>query len=386
VKRAGLGLLLLACALAGALLAVVVAGPTPAAGFGTTGTTTTGTTSTGTTSTGTTSTSTTTTATTTAGTTTTATTTTTTTTSTTTTTTTTTTVPPPRPRVIADGVRIGSVAVGGLAPSVAMSVVRTAFQTPLVLVFERHRLRPTPVALGATARIKQAVDRARRARPGTAVPLTISVRGARVRVYVARLADRFDREPVDARLFLRELRPFVTKDVPGRRLDRITATEAIVRALVRNQRAPVRLRARPVEPEVTRAAFGPVIVIRRGSNRLELYDGMRPRRVFGVATGQSRYPTPLGRFEIVVKWRDPWWYPPDSDWARGEKPIPPGPGNPLGTRWMGISSPGVGIHGTPDAGSIGYSVSHGCIRMQIPEAEWLFEQVEIGTTVYIVAS
>jgi lipoprotein-anchoring transpeptidase ErfK/SrfK len=372
VKRAGLGLLLIACALAGALLAVVVAGPTTAAGFDTTGTTATGTTDTGTTST-----STATTGTTTTGTTS---------TTATTTTTTTATVPPPRPRVIADGVRIGGVAVGGLAPSVAISVVRTAFQIPLVLVFERHRLRATPVALGATARIKRAVDRARRARPGTVVPLTITVHGAHVRAYVAQLADRFDREPVDARLFLRELRPFVTKDVPGRTLDRVAASEAIVRALVRNQRATIRLRARPVEPEVTRAAFGPVIVIRRGSNRLELYDGMRPRRVFGVATGQSRYPTPLGRFEIVVKWRNPWWYPPDSDWARGEEPIPPGLGNPLGTRWMGISSPGVGIHGTPDAGSIGYSVSHGCIRMQIPEAEWLFERVEVGTPVFIVAA
>ena len=51
---------------------------------------------------------------------------------------------------------------------------------------------------------------------------------------------------------------------------------------------------------------------------------------------------------------------------------------------MGISAPGVGIHGTPDAASIGYSVSHGCIRMQIPEAEWLFEQVDVGTPVFIV--
>ena len=66
-------------------------------------------------------------------------------------------------------------------------------------------------------------------------------------------------------------------------------------------------------------------------------------------------------------------------------PVPPGPGNPLGTRWMGLSAPYVGIHGTPDAASIGYSVSHGCIRMLIPQVEWLFEQVEVGTPVFIVA-
>jgi lipoprotein-anchoring transpeptidase ErfK/SrfK len=146
------------------------------------------------------------------------------------------------------------------------------------------------------------------------------------------------------------------------------------------------LRQKAIPPEATRTTFGPVIVIRRGSNRLYLYRGMRFWRVFPVATGQAIYPTPLGRFRIVVKWRNPWWYPPSSPWAAGLKPIPPGPGNPLGTRWMGLSAPGVGIHGTPDAASIGYSASHGCIRMRIPEAEWLFRQVRIGTTVFIVSA
>ena len=113
---------------------------------------------------------------------------------------------------------------------------------------------------------------------------------------------------------------------------------------------------------------------------------MRLRRTFGVATGQSVYPTPIGRFTIVTKQRNPWWYPPNSSWARGQQPVPPGPGNPLGTRWMGLSASGVGIHGTPDSASIGYSASHGCIRMHIPSAEWLFNQVEVGTTVFIVAA
>ena len=111
---------------------------------------------------------------------------------------------------------------------------------------------------------------------------------------------------------------------------------------------------------------------------------MKPWRTFTVATGQSIYPTPLGAFQIVVKWENPWWYPPPSPWAAGEKPVPPGPGNPLGTRWMGLSSPGVGIHGTPEPQSIGYSESHGCIRMLIPQAEWLFDHVDVGTTVYVV--
>ena len=140
-----------------------------------------------------------------------------------------------------------------------------------------------------------------------------------------------------------------------------------------------------VAPTVTPASFPHVIVIRRGSHELTLYRRAAFVRRFPVATGQSIYPTPLGRFEIVTKWRDPWWYPPaGSAWAAGEKPIPPGPSNPLGTRWMGLSAPYVGIHGTPNAASIGYSASHGCIRMRISDAEWLFDHVDLGTTVFIV--
>ena len=106
--------------------------------------------------------------------------------------------------------------------------------------------------------------------------------------------------------------------------------------------------------------------------------------MLGVAVGQSQYPTPIGRFEIIEKQLNPWWYPPNSAWAAGEKPVPPGPGNPLGTRWMGISAPGVGLHGTPDAASVGYSASHGCIRMRIPDAEWLFVHVRVGSPVWII--
>jgi lipoprotein-anchoring transpeptidase ErfK/SrfK len=142
-----------------------------------------------------------------------------------------------------------------------------------------------------------------------------------------------------------------------------------------------------VAPEVTRANYGKVIVIGRDSHRLRLYDGRRLVQEFGVATGQTAYPTPLGIFSIVTMQRDPWWIPPpNAEWARGAKPIPPGPGNPLGTRWMGLSAAAVGIHGTPDAASIGYSASHGCIRMRIPDATWLFDHVVVGTPVAIVSA
>ena len=123
----------------------------------------------------------------------------------------------------------------------------------------------------------------------------------------------------------------------------------------------------------------------REINRLFLFDETKLVRTFAVATGQAIYPTPTGTFHIIVKEANPWWYPPTYDsWAKGLKPVPPGPDNPLGTRWMGLSVPGVGIHGTDEPTSIGYSESHGCIRMQVPDAEWLFNKVQVGTTVYIV--
>jgi lipoprotein-anchoring transpeptidase ErfK/SrfK len=288
--------------------------------------------------------------------------------------------------LIAAGVTIAGVPVGGMTAADAYNAVAESFSQPLLLIVRGHRLAPEPAQLGASARIGEVVARAGSAAPGTQIPLAVSVKRARVRSYIGRVAKRFDVQPVDAQLYLRKLRPWIAKPVFGLRLYRTRAEAAIVGALVANKRGPLRLRQKVITPAITRTNFGPVIVIRRGSNRLHLYRGMQPWRVFPIATGQASYPTPLGRFRIVVKWRNPWWYPPKSQWAQGLKPVPPGPGNPLGTRWMGLSAPGVGIHGTPDAASIGYSASHGCIRMRIPEAEWLFRHVRIGTTVFIVSA
>lgn len=304
---------------------------------------------------------------------------------TTTTTTTTTTPTVPRPTTIPAGVTIaGEVFVGGLSPAQATEAVKQHFARPLILRFGKVTLRVTPKQLGASAYVGDAVKRARIVQPGANVPLKVKAPKPSIERYVRTLGRRFERRAVDSELSLRNGKPFVSKEQAGRRLRRLTLVNAIFRSVKTHARDPIALRADTIEPSVTRASIGDVIVIRRGINRLYLYDGMKLRRTFGVATGQARYPTPLGKFEIIVKWRNPWWYPPKSDWAKDAKPIPPGPGNPLGTRWMGISSPAVGIHGTPDAASIGYSVSHGCIRMLIPEVEWLFNQVDVGTPVYIL--
>jgi lipoprotein-anchoring transpeptidase ErfK/SrfK len=307
-----------------------------------------------------------------------------TTTSSTTTTTVTTTPLPQQP--LPEGVTIGGIPVGGLTPPEAAAAIHDWFSTPLELRFSTFRFTADPDVL-ASPNIGKAIDRARTAQPFQNVQLVVVVRSTRVKQYVGTLAKRIDRDPVDARLVLRRAKPYLTRDKPGRLLDRAHAERAIENALEDNVRDPITLRAKKVAAQVTRHSYRtPVIVIHRGGNRLYLYRGVHYWRTFDVATGQRQYPTPLGRFQIVVMWKNPWWYPPDSPWAKDEKPVPPGPGNPLGTRWMGLSAPGVGIHGTPDPASIGYSVSHGCIRMRISEAEWLFNHVEVGSPVFIVAS
>jgi lipoprotein-anchoring transpeptidase ErfK/SrfK len=299
----------------------------------------------------------------------------------TTTTTTTTTGPQPLP----EGIAVGGVPVGGLIPADAVAVIRESFATPLQVEFGTYVFEADPQVLAAP-NVAGAIQRAREAQPNTNVKLVVVVRPARVRAYVAKLAKRLDREPLEPKLFLRNQRPYLSKERPGRALRRTRAVNAITHELAANSRDTIELDAKPIAPKLTRTKFGPVVVIHRGTNQLYLYNGIHLRKVFGVATGQRVYPTPIGRFEVIVKWRDPWWYPPAAPWAKGEKPIPPGPGNPLGTRWMGLSSPGVGIHGTNNESSIGYSVSHGCIRMHVRDAEWLFNNIEIGTTVYIIRS
>jgi len=287
--------------------------------------------------------------------------------------------------VIADGVTVGGVQVGGLTSDLAVQAVFASFSRPVVLQLEKTKISVTPDLLGTTVSADTAVAKALTVPPNTTLGLRAAVNRPLVQAFVKRIAGRFDRKPVDSRLLFRKFKPVVTPSVTGRRVN-VTATVNLVAGqLAQGTRATITLPATTLKPKVAEATVGPVVVIRRASNLLTLYNGMKVVRQFAVATGQTVYPTPLGRFQIVVKWKNPWWYPPNSPWAKGEKPTPPGPGNPLGTRWMGISSPGVGIHGTPQDASIGYSLSHGCVRMHIPQAEWLFDHVEVGTPVYIVA-
>jgi lipoprotein-anchoring transpeptidase ErfK/SrfK len=298
----------------------------------------------------------------------------------------TTTTPPPPPlgKLLPAGVRVAGVRVGGLAPADAVAAVQAAFRRPLPVVVDRSKLLLDPTRV-ASAYSATAVARARIAAPGSSVQLVVAVRGPALHSWLAAAAKRFARAPVDASLKLKGGKPLLTRDKPGRLLDTARLDAKIVTALQANTRLTLRARTKAIPAKVTSDSFAETIVVNRSTNRLSLYDTGKLRRTFSVATGQAIYPTPAGVWHIVVKWKNPTWYPPVQDaWARGLKPVPPGPDNPLGTRWMGLDAPGVGIHGTDEPASIGYSASHGCIRMQVPDAEWLFDHVEIGTTVYIL--
>ena len=290
------------------------------------------------------------------------------------------------PTLVPDQVRISGVYVGGMRPDLALKLLYRRFYRPVRFVYGNKRWRISTAQLTGGAGFRLAVERALRAKPGQQVQLPVVLDRRLVVEYVDHLAYRFYQPAVDAKdMGLRGLKPYVSPARYGWQIDKDALTEKIMRNLIQQRRVPIELTTLPVEPTRLRADFKrPQIVIHRLSNTLYLYKGPKLWRKFGVATGQSVYPTPTGSFTIVDMQRWPWWFPPNSPWAAGAKPIPPGPGNPLGTRWMGLSAPGVGMHGTPDDASIGYSASHGCIRMHIPDAEWLFDHAYVGMRVTIV--
>ena len=106
------------------------------------------------------------------------------------------------------------------------------------------------------------------------------------------------------------------------------------------------------------------IVVRTKERQLDLYRKGAVIRTYPVAVGKAWTPTPKGNFIIINKQVNP--------------------GGAFGSRWMGISSPHIGIHGTNDPSSIGKAASKGCIRMHNKDVEELFEQVGIGTPVKII--
>jgi hypothetical protein len=311
---------------------------------------------------------------------------------------------------IADGVTIGGVDVGGLDADQAKRAVRRALLAPL-----RHSLRvgydgqswrlsgrQLKVHADLDDAVEEALDVSREGGLPTrllrylgggevdkhvAADVTYSERA--VNRFVRRVADALYVAPRDATV---EASGASLKVVPaehGRKLRDNLLTDQL-KAAVLNAAADHSIAARtnPIEPELTgeevARSYPTYLTLDRASYTLRLWKGLKLARTYTVAVGQVGLETPEGLYHIQDKQVEPTWHVPESDWA-GElagRSIPPGPSNPLKARWMGIYA-GAGIHGTEETSSLGTAASHGCVRMSVPDVEDLYEQVEVGTPIYV---
>jgi lipoprotein-anchoring transpeptidase ErfK/SrfK len=119
------------------------------------------------------------------------------------------------------------------------------------------------------------------------------------------------------------------------------------------------------------------IIVSLEDHKLALMEDGQVKKVYSVAVGKPSTPSPEGSFTIERRIKNPTYH-------HDGKTVLPGPHNPVGTRWMGLSKPGYGIHGTNEPKSIGKSASHGCIRMAKADLEEFYELVEVGDTVRLI--
>lgn len=301
------------------------------------------------------------------------------------------------------GTVIGGVDVAKLDRAAAVAKVKAAverdFDRPATVTVAGHTYTTTLRALGVHDDAADAVAHAFRAAEsgnwltrawhrvvdGSSAPredVTVTdYDGTALAALVHKAATELAVAPVDADVHNAGGWLAFTPSRTGVRLDEKAAVAAFRDALRDGAARTVALT--PVPPAV--AAVDTAILVRTGENKLYLYQHGTITKTFSVATGSPRYPTPLGRFHVVLKRYLPTWYNPHSIWSRNEPArIGPGPNNPLGTRAMNLSAPGIRIHGTPSDRSIGYSVSHGCIRMHMPDVEALYPLVPTGAPVFIV--
>ncbi len=120
-----------------------------------------------------------------------------------------------------------------------------------------------------------------------------------------------------------------------------------------------------------------VIVVSLEDRKLALVEDGQVKKVYTVAVGKPTTPSPTGTFTIARRVKNP-------TYSHNGKTVLPGPGNPVGTRWMGLSVQGYGIHGTNEPRSIGKAASHGCIRMAQKDLEEMYELVSVGDTVELI--
>jgi lipoprotein-anchoring transpeptidase ErfK/SrfK len=307
------------------------------------------------------------------------------------------------------GTTIGGVDVSGMTRTEAIVAVRAGAREELdreiVVVVEGQRFKTTARELGRRARAGQAVDEAiaaseriawverawRRLRNDPVdVDVTLAFTGDRgVGGFVRRTARTVHVDARDASIGLDGNGGLTFRQAkPGSALEVPRAERALAEALVDGS-STVRLSVRRVTPKVTARTMKPTIVVHVDTNRLDLYEGFEVTRSWDVATAKPGWVTPTGEWTLYQKRENPAWYNPALDsWGAGMPAVVPGgPGNPMGTRALYITAPGlIRIHGTTSPDSIGRYASHGCIRMHNAQVEELYELVPVGAKVIIMGS
>jgi lipoprotein-anchoring transpeptidase ErfK/SrfK len=314
-----------------------------------------------------------------------------------------------RDDLIADGVTIAGVDVGGLRVDEARHVVRHELQKPLerpvAVAYKGTHFTLSAHDAGVQADVDGMVDEAldvsrqgnivsRVTRDLTGgeenaqVPARVSYSRPAVEGLVKRVSNNLNRPARDASLdfpSLEKVKEQVGRKVRAANLEQRIAQALTVPGVERRVRAPVRL----VRPKVTRADLAkkyPVLLIADRTNfKLRLYKNLELAKEYTVAVGAVGFDTPAGIYHIQNKAVNPAWSVPHSAWAGdlAGTVVPGGsPENPLKARWLGIFD-GAGIHGTDQTYSLGHAASHGCIRMAIPDVIELYDQVPVGTPIYI---
>jgi lipoprotein-anchoring transpeptidase ErfK/SrfK len=314
-----------------------------------------------------------------------------------------------RDDVIAEGVTIAGVDVGGMKTEAARRLIRQELQKPLerpIAVFRgEQRFRLSAHDAGVKADVGGMVDEAlQQSRDGSIfsrvarditggeenaqVSARVTYSSDAVEQLVERVESKLNRPARDAEVDFPSLEK--VKEQKGRRVRTAMLQQRIAQALTvpgveRRVKAPVRI----LKPKVTQAELAgkyPVVLIAdRYAFRLRLYRDLNLQKEYTVAVGALGFDTPAGLYHIQNKAVDPAWHVPESDWAGdlAGTVVPGGtPENPLKARWLGIYD-GAGIHGTDETSSLGSAASHGCIRMAIPDVMELYDKVPVGAPIYI---
>jgi lipoprotein-anchoring transpeptidase ErfK/SrfK len=317
-----------------------------------------------------------------------------------------------RSDTIAKGVKVGSVDVGGLTAAAAKAKLRTALvarlRKPLVLVAGEREFplsaREAKIAPNVDKMVSDAVARGRK---GSIVTRTFrGITGAEVKASVApdvayseeavrRIVDKvrvaMTRKPVDADIAIHGQHVEVKKSKIGLSVDPKALKPRVERALVSDIDAnrAVRVALRKTKPKVTTKQLAKqypvVLTVDRSHFRISLYKKLKKVVSYPIAVGMAGLETPAGRYTIRNKAINPAWSVPNSPWAGSlaGTVIPGGaPNNPLIARWLGVAD-GVGVHGTSARGSMGTNASHGCIRMLPEDVIKLYDQVPVGTPIFI---